>query len=290
MFLRCLQSAGSSGTVALAQGVVADLVTSAERGTYVGLTSIPSIVGPILGPILGGVLAEYGGWPWIFYFLIILSTLYFISFLLFFPETCRKVVGNGSVSPPKLNMCLADVVRTSKRVQANVEGDAAQGRAHGVHRISFPNPLSTLRIAAEKESALILFSSSIVFCCLYAVNVGVPSQFKKNYGFNELQIGLVFIPYGAGGVVSAFTTGKIIDRSWKYHAKQAGFEVVKHKYQDLTNFPIERARLTVALPCLYLSSMMLIAYGWVLYQQTHLGKPISCHSSSSSSKSRYGTL
>lgn len=34
--LRCLQSTGSSATVALGSGVVADISTSAERGTYMG--------------------------------------------------------------------------------------------------------------------------------------------------------------------------------------------------------------------------------------------------------------
>lgn len=42
--LRCLQSAGSASTVALCQAVVADIVTSAERGQYIGITSIPMFV------------------------------------------------------------------------------------------------------------------------------------------------------------------------------------------------------------------------------------------------------
>jgi len=62
LVLRCLQSAGSSGSVALASGVVADLVTSAEQGAYVGYKSVTSVLGPILGPILGGVIAQYAGW------------------------------------------------------------------------------------------------------------------------------------------------------------------------------------------------------------------------------------
>ena len=35
--LRCLQSTGSSGAIALGYGVVADISTSAERGTYMGI-------------------------------------------------------------------------------------------------------------------------------------------------------------------------------------------------------------------------------------------------------------
>ena len=48
MVLRCLQSAGSSGTVALVNGVVADLVTSSERGMYIAYTSVTTIGGPLV--------------------------------------------------------------------------------------------------------------------------------------------------------------------------------------------------------------------------------------------------
>jgi MFS family permease len=59
MVLRCLQSAGSSGTIALANGVVGDIVTSAERGQYIAFTSISSVLGPTLSPVLGGVISQY---------------------------------------------------------------------------------------------------------------------------------------------------------------------------------------------------------------------------------------
>ena len=275
MVLRCLQSAGSSGTVALAQGVVADVATSAERGTYVGLASVTSIVGPILGPILGGLLAQYGGWPWIFWFLTIFSGAFFVPFLLFFPETCRKVVGNGSVPPPKLNMSLTSIIQERRRAKAGIAVDATQlAEVAKNYKLTIPNPLSTLVIIADKEAGLILFCSGLVVACLYAVNTGIPSQFNKVYGFNEIQIGLVFIPFGAGSLVSAFTTGKCIDWAWRHHAKRAGFPVVKNRYQDLTNFPVERARLGVALPLLYLSCVGMIAYGWVLAFRTSLAGPL----------------
>jgi MFS family permease len=60
LILRMLQSAGSSGTVAIANAVVADVATSAERGLYIGITSLTGILAPSLGPILGGVISQYG--------------------------------------------------------------------------------------------------------------------------------------------------------------------------------------------------------------------------------------
>lgn len=64
LLLRMLQAAGSSGTVALAQGLVGDCVTSAERGKYVAYAAAGTILGPTLSPILGGLISQYCGWHW----------------------------------------------------------------------------------------------------------------------------------------------------------------------------------------------------------------------------------
>ncbi|RMZ91768.1 hypothetical protein DV736_g1022, partial [Chaetothyriales sp. CBS 134916] len=98
--LRCLQSSGSSGTIAMASGVVSDVATAAERGTYIGFTLAGALLGPAIGPVLGGVLAQYLGWRSIFWFLTITGATFLLLFAVFFPETARNQVGNGSV-PPK---------------------------------------------------------------------------------------------------------------------------------------------------------------------------------------------
>lgn len=49
--LRCIQSAGSSGTVALAQAVLDDLTTTEQRGQFLAYLSIGFIMGPALGPV-----------------------------------------------------------------------------------------------------------------------------------------------------------------------------------------------------------------------------------------------
>lgn len=64
LILRMLQSAGSSGTIALANGLVGDCITSAERGQYIAWASLGSILGPTLSPIIGGLLVQYLDWHW----------------------------------------------------------------------------------------------------------------------------------------------------------------------------------------------------------------------------------
>lgn len=41
--LRCLQSAGSSTTIALSSGVVSDVATASERGSYMGFVTAGSL-------------------------------------------------------------------------------------------------------------------------------------------------------------------------------------------------------------------------------------------------------
>lgn len=112
LILRCIQSAGSSGTSALSSGIVGDLVTNEERGKFLAFASIGSMLGttvsPIIGMIhailsstsiilikslLGGLISDYLDWHWLFWFLLFLSWS-FVPLLLVLPETCRKVVSN----------------------------------------------------------------------------------------------------------------------------------------------------------------------------------------------------
>jgi len=85
--LRCVQSTGSSATIAMCSAVVSDVATAAERGKYMGFTLAGSLLGPAIGPVIGGVLAQFLGWRAIFWFLTIMGATFLIIFAIFFPET-----------------------------------------------------------------------------------------------------------------------------------------------------------------------------------------------------------
>jgi len=267
--LRCLQSSGSSGTVALANAVVADLVTSAERGSYIGYASVGALVGPAFGPVIGGLLCQYLGWRSVFWFLTIYAGFLVVIFATILPETCRKVVGNGSIPPQKWNVSLLTYINLRSQRKA-CSADAQQMLAYKP-RI---NPLNSVRILFDKESGLILLYSGIIFSGYYMVITGMPSLLQQHYGFNTLQIGLCYIPSGVGSLTAAFLIGRLQDWNFRRLAKKQGMVIDKRKQQDLSNFPIELSRLQVTLPLVAISGIVIIGFGWVMECNTSLAGPL----------------
>jgi multidrug resistance protein len=207
--LRCLQSTGSSSTIALASGVVADIATTSERGTYMGWVTSGPMIGPTLAPVIGGLLAQFLGWRAIFWFLLILSVAFLIPFILFFPETARNVVGNGTIQPQGWNMSLLNLMavrRSREKVEAaglsrtltRESQKAAQSALSQSRKLRWPNPLHTLHVITEKDIGLLLFFNSIVYTGFYMLTTSVPYIFKDIYHFNDLQVGLSYIPFGIG--------------------------------------------------------------------------------------------
>jgi MFS family permease len=215
---------------------------------YMGIASLGSIFAPSLGPIIGGLLSQYLGWPSIFWFLAIAATAFFVPFLLFFPETCRAVVGDGSVRAPRANQTLFQCLTQRRKGEDEEIGSERETASTEKRRINLPNPLATLRILFQLPVSLIMLGNGIVFASYYAVMSSIPSQFEITYELNDLQIGLAFIPAGLGTLCSAFMNGMLVD--WNYRRMEAklGKSSERGQKQNVKNFPIERARLQIALP------------------------------------------
>ncbi|PSR80325.1 major facilitator superfamily transporter multidrug resistance [Coniella lustricola] len=281
--LRCLQSAGSASTVALCQAVLADTITSGERGQYIGITILPIVLAPSLGPVLGGILSQYLGWRSIFWFLTIIASVTLILMLFFFPETCRQLVGDGSVRPHPIYKTLWQVIKDSRRKRKAKEANDSE-QLHrittstsrkSVHKLSvnFGNPFDSVTILLEPLLGLLLLYSGIVFAGFYAISTAMSEQLKELYDFSEIEIGLMYLPMAGGSIVAALVVGKSINWNYQRHAKRLGMSLTRGRQDDLSNFPIERARLEVGLPLLALSTCVVFAWGWALQYKSSIAVP-----------------
>jgi len=274
LMLRILQAFGCSAAISLTVAVVADISTSAERGKYMGYATSGILFGPAFGPTIGGILAHSLGWRSTFWFLVIFAGVLLVLFVFLFPETCRAVVGNGSIAAKGVDRSLFTYLQ-KRRLQNEpaTVGDYGLSRTAVKRPFKIPNPLTTLRILGEKESCIVLLYNGLFFTGMMIVSAALPNLFLEAYGLDELKIGLCYISLGTGCLISSLSTGHIVDWNFRRHAKRLNMPIIKGRQQDLSNFPIEKVRLQIVAPGHVIGTVGLVAFGWTVDYRTHIAGP-----------------
>lgn len=156
-------------------------------------------VAPPLGPVIGGVIAARAGWPYIFWFLTGFSGLCFVGLIAALPETARRIVGNGSIRP-------LGIYKSLFPIQAH-SVDSAMSHGEEVTSRGF-NPLRSLRVIFEKDSAIIIGSYGIFYAIYICIQISIATLFTEIYNYGELEAGLIYLPFGVGCLVATVLSGK----------------------------------------------------------------------------------
>jgi len=183
--------------------VISDVATPAERGKYLGPAAAGIMLAPAIGPTIGGLLAQYLGWRSIFWFLSIISGVYLVVYVLFVPETSRKVVGDGSILPsdwwvmsPFQYWSARREKRRAIREGRGSEIDEREKKAQELakkRKFQFPNPLTSVMILREKDAFIIISFISLGMLVLMAQLASLPTLFGEVYGFNTFKVGLCYL-------------------------------------------------------------------------------------------------
>lgn len=216
LVLRMVQATGCSAAIALSTAVVADIATSAERGRFMGYATAGLLLGPAFGPTIGGVLAQYLGWRSVFWFLVIFTAGLLVLFVILFPETCRNVVGNGSIPAKGVNLSLLGYLQQRRHARENesIRDDSSSFQLRKKKKFNFPNPLAVAKILGEKESGIILLYNGLFFTGMMVVTAALPHLYEVAYGLDTLDIGLCYIALGIGSLTSTLTMGHVVD--WNF--------------------------------------------------------------------------
>lgn len=230
-------------------------------------------MGPAFGPTIGGLLAQYLGWRAIFWFLAIFSGVLLVIFVFLFPETCRNVVGNGSIPARGIDQSILSWYLQRKLAKNSPNDIDHEETKPAKRKAAWPNPMSTFRILGEKESAVILIYNGFFFTGMMSLVSSIPDLYGKAYHLNSLEIGLCYIASGMGSLASSLIMGHVVDWNFRRHAKRVGMVITKGKQQDLSNFNIERVRMEIVAPGHIVGLMGMIMFGWTVKFQTHLAGP-----------------
>ena len=292
LVLRAIQSLGASAVLAVAFGVAADLYPSAERGSILGLTQGAANLAVCLGPVIGGWVAlGSGGFVWVFWALVIFGGATLLMLVLALPETARNVVGNGSEQMTGWKRSGWSALMNWRKKRKYVDGcsdlekaDEVMGN-HGSwinkdekvrkrEKLRLANPWAAIQIIFWKDTALILWMAASPYAVWYCVQTSIPTIFKDQYGFNEFQVGLAYLTGGVGTVLGGYANGKLMDWNYKATAKEAGLTTDKVCGDDLTHFPIEKARSRGSWLLLAIYICTLAGYGWSVQQHAHMSVPL----------------
>ncbi|KAH9887454.1 major facilitator superfamily domain-containing protein [Xylariomycetidae sp. FL2044] len=288
LILRALQALGASACATTIYGVVSDVCIPAERGAMVGPVIGISNVGTVLGPTLGGVIAwKTGSATWVFAAMALFSAATFSMITACWPETARKVVGDGAegkrlqlagfkgwfVLGPRWahqatghEMPMQEKAPNPTNSTNLANSDATTGTHSQKQPFKWPNPLSSLTIILSKDTALILWLGSCSYAEWYTINAAWPQIFKAAYGWNELTIGLAYLPSAVAIILAGFAAGPWTNARYRRTAREAGLPADGHR---VDGFPIERARLRGLWPVFAGTHLGVAGLGWAARYGAH---------------------
>ncbi|KAH7419053.1 major facilitator superfamily domain-containing protein [Cadophora sp. MPI-SDFR-AT-0126] len=240
MVFRGIQAAGSAATISVGAGVIGDITTSRERGGLIGIFGGIRMLGQSIGPVFGGLISQYLGYHAIFWFLFGLGSLALLFIVLLLPETLRSIAGNGTIP---LTSIYRPLIYKTPPYPLRRDQNLISSK-----KITVSSIFSPLKFLFEKDVFITLFFGSIVYTVWSMVTSSTTALFQTRFNLNDLQVGLVFLPNGAGCVAGSYLTGQLMDRDYKtiearYRSEKGINADAPLKKKELIDFPIEESRL-----------------------------------------------
>ncbi|KAK4242995.1 major facilitator superfamily domain-containing protein [Corynascus novoguineensis] len=270
--LRVLQSIGGSPTPAIAYGVAADVAPVAERGAMLGPLLATCNALSAVGPVIGGAVAHRTeGVQGVFWGLMGLAGAVLVAIGFTMPETGRAVVGNGEIPARGLWRTWWDVGEGLLKRKTKKDGQSMSRRQKPW---AIRDAVASFRIIFHRDAFAVLWMVASSYSIYYTFQVAIPVIFDEVYGYNELEIGLVFLPGLAGMTLGGMAAGKLVDWNYAVTAKRHGLDPGDKGKQSLDGFPIEAARYRFCLAFILVEALLVVGYGWAVWFRVHPSVPV----------------
>ncbi|MFJ2262318.1 MFS transporter [Streptomyces sp. NPDC087844] len=233
---RVVQGVGVGGLSALAQIVMAAMISPRERGRYSGYLGATFAVATVGGPLLGGVITDTSwlGWRWCFYvgvpFAII--ALIVLQKTLHLPVVKRDVkvdwAGAFFISAAVSLLLLWVTFAGDKyewvswQTYAMVGGSIALGLLFVLIESKAKEPIIPLRLFRNRTIALSSIASLFVGVAMFSGTVFFSQYFQLARDESPTMSGVLTIPMIAGLFVSSTVSGQIITKTGKWKAWLVG--------------------------------------------------------------------
>ncbi|MFM9633018.1 MULTISPECIES: MFS transporter [Streptomyces] len=233
---RVVQGVGVGGLSALAQIVMAAMISPRERGRYSGYLGATFAVATVGGPLLGGVITDTSwlGWRWCFYVGVPFAVIALIVLqkTLHLPVVKRDVkvdwAGAFFISAA-VSLLLVWVTFAGDKYEwlswqtyAMVAGSIALGLIFVLVESRAAEPIIPLRLFRNRTITLSSAASLFVGVAMFSGTVFFAQYFQLARDESPTMSGVLTIPMIAGLFVSSTVSGQLITRTGKWKAWLVG--------------------------------------------------------------------
>ncbi|KUM95101.1 transporter [Streptomyces cellostaticus] len=229
---RVVQGIGVGGLSALAQIVMAAMISPRERGRYSGYLGATFAVATVGGPLLGGVITDTSwlGWRWCFYvgvpFAII--ALIVLQKTLHLPVVKRDVKvdwGGAFLISAAVSLLLIWVTFAgdkydwlSWQTYTMVAGSIVLGALFVLVEAKASEPIIPLRLFRNRTITLASLASLFVGVAMFTGTVFFSQYFQLARDKSPTMSGVMTIPMIGGLFVSSTVSGQFITRTGRWKA------------------------------------------------------------------------
>ncbi|MFF5701566.1 MDR family MFS transporter [Streptomyces sp. NPDC012794] len=229
---RVVQGIGVGGLSALAQIVMAAMISPRERGRYSGYLGAVFAVATVGGPLLGGVITDtdWLGWRWCFY----VGVPFAVIALIVLQKTLRLPVVRRDVKVDWLGAFLISGAVSLLLIWVTQAGDsydwiswttlAMTGGAVVLGLLFLlvesraSDPIIPLRLFRNKTISLASAASLFVGIAMFSGTVFFSQYFQLARNESPTMSGVLTIPMIGGLFVSSTVSGQIITKTGKWKA------------------------------------------------------------------------
>ncbi|WET83149.1 MDR family MFS transporter [Amycolatopsis sp. QT-25] len=230
---RVAQGIGAGGLTALAQVIMAAILSPRELGKYSGIFGAVFAVGTIAGPLIGGVMVDTSwlGWRWCFF----LGVPFAIAAILLLQRTLNLPTIKRDVKVDYLGAFLIMAGVSTLLVWSSLAGHQfAWGSWWTVGLVTtgvivlalavyveskVAEPILPLSLFRNHTVTLATLASFLVGVAMFGGTVFLSQYFQLSLGKSPTVAGLLSLPMIFGLLVSSTVSGQLISRTgkWKSH-------------------------------------------------------------------------
>ncbi|MEU0332379.1 MFS transporter [Streptomyces sp. NPDC006193] len=229
---RVFQGIGVGGLSALAQIVMAAMISPRERGRYSGYLGATFAVATVGGPLLGGVITDtdWLGWRWCFYVGVPFAVIALIVLqkTLHLPVVKREVKvdwGGATLISAAVSLLLVWVTFAgdkydwlSWQTYTMVGGSIVLGALFVLVETRASEPIIPLRLFRNRTITLASLASLFVGVAMFSGTVFFSQFFQLARDKSPTMSGVMTIPMIGGLFVSSTVSGQLITRTGRWKA------------------------------------------------------------------------